>query len=608
MGLAMLAVMVGFQVTAEAKPSGTVRVVANPSNGGTVVGGGTYPFGTRISIHATPNSQWVFTQWNDNVTTATRTVTVPKGTVVTYTAMFQPVPRGTIICSNSPPQGGTITGCGSYPVGQNITLSAQPSQGWTFSQWQDGSSNATVNFTVPAGTYAVTAYFVTNTYGTIAVAAEPANGGTVSGSGTYPVGQSVTVSAVPAANFSFTQWQDGNTSSSRPVTVVLGTTLMTATFTTNAPVLGTINALANPSQGGTVTGTGSYPVGQSVTMTATPNTGWRFTQWQDGNTSASRTVTVQQGTFNFTANFAQYGTITLASEPPSGGTTTGSGTYPVNQSVMITAVASTNWSFTRWQDGNVTNPRTVTVAAGTVLYTATFTTNPPPMGTIACGANPAQGGTVAGCGTYTVGQNVTILAQPAANWRFTAWQDGYTNASRSVPVPPAGTTTTWTASFAQYGTIQVSAEPPNGGTVSGAGSYPVGQVVTLTAAPAANWRFTQWQDGLTNTVRQITVGPGSLLMTGTFMTNTPPVPGSAMLNWTPSALSPDAHTYYLKWGIASKIYTNTLVTNATAVAISGLDTNVTYFFAVQALSTNGNKSPFSCEVAWRYGSSNFCGL
>lgn len=44
--------------------------------------------------------------------------------------------------------------------------------------------------------------------------------------------------------------------------------------------------------GGTATGGGTYETGSSVTIKATPNTGYKFVKWSDGNTNATRTVAV----------------------------------------------------------------------------------------------------------------------------------------------------------------------------------------------------------------------------------------------------------------------------------------------------------------------------
>ena len=44
----------------------TVSVTANPNNGGTVSGGGTYNQGTSCTVHASANSGFVFTNWTEN--------------------------------------------------------------------------------------------------------------------------------------------------------------------------------------------------------------------------------------------------------------------------------------------------------------------------------------------------------------------------------------------------------------------------------------------------------------------------------------------------------------------------------------------------------------
>lgn len=56
--------------------------------------------------------------------------------------------------------------------------------------------------------------------------------------------------------------------------------------------------------GGTVSGGGTYESGKAVTIKATPNSGYRFLRWSDGNTNATRTVTVTANA-TYTAVFEQ---------------------------------------------------------------------------------------------------------------------------------------------------------------------------------------------------------------------------------------------------------------------------------------------------------------
>lgn len=53
---------------------------------------------------------------------------------------------------------------------------------------------------------------------------------------------------------------------------------------------------------GTATGGGNFDEGSSVTITATPASGYLFDQWSDGNTSATRTLTVTEDV-TLTASF-----------------------------------------------------------------------------------------------------------------------------------------------------------------------------------------------------------------------------------------------------------------------------------------------------------------
>ena len=62
------------------------RLIVNPSVGGTVTGGGTYDYGTKVTLKATPSDGYHFVKWSDGDTNPTRTVTVTRS--YTYVAVF----------------------------------------------------------------------------------------------------------------------------------------------------------------------------------------------------------------------------------------------------------------------------------------------------------------------------------------------------------------------------------------------------------------------------------------------------------------------------------------------------------------------------------------
>lgn len=56
-------------------------------------------------------------------------------------------------------------------------------------------------------------------------------------------------------------------------------------------------------EGGTVTGSDMYVAGSTATITAKANTGYKFVKWSDGNTDATRTITVGNTSAVYTAVF-----------------------------------------------------------------------------------------------------------------------------------------------------------------------------------------------------------------------------------------------------------------------------------------------------------------
>jgi hypothetical protein len=91
-----------------------------------------------------------------------------------------------------------------------------------------------------------------------------------------------------------------------------------------------LNVVASPSEGGVVTGSGTYPVGTFLDITATALPGWIFTGWSDGATENPRTVAVQLGGTTYTAEFTA---LYYPPAAPVNGT-------PVNAATNVSAVAT----------------------------------------------------------------------------------------------------------------------------------------------------------------------------------------------------------------------------------------------------------------------------
>jgi hypothetical protein len=109
-----------------------------------------------------------------------------------------------------------------------------------------------------------------------------------------------TVTAVPDNGYHFVQWLDGNTDNPRTFVLTQDTTF-TAEFAHNPVITYIYNAQMGSVSGPTMTATGI--AAENITFKATPNYGYHFVQWNDGNTDNPRTIWLSQDT-TFTAEFA----------------------------------------------------------------------------------------------------------------------------------------------------------------------------------------------------------------------------------------------------------------------------------------------------------------
>ena len=388
--------------TAEFNPySYTITVLAGEH--GSANGGGTYDYGTTATLTATADEHYHFAQWSDGNTDNPRTLLVEGNT--TYTAEFA-IDKFTISATG---EYGYIDGTGTYNYGTTATLTATADEHYHFTQWTDGNTDNPRTVAVEDNaTY--TAEFKPNPYTITVYAGEHGN---VNGSGTYDYGTTATLTATADEHYHFTQWSDGNTDNPRTVSVV-GDATYTAEFKPNSYTI-TVSA----SEHGSANGGGTYDYGTTATLTATADEHYHFTQWTDGNTDNPRTISVE-GDATYTAEFAidQYTITTYAQN----GNVNGGGTYDYGTTATLTATADEHYHFTQWSDGNMDNPRTISVE-GDATYTAEFAID---QHTITVSCAPQQG-MVTGAGMYDYGTQVTLTATANKGYEFSQWSNGVTD-------------------------------------------------------------------------------------------------------------------------------------------------------------------------------------
>ena len=129
--------------------------------------------------------------------------------------------------------------------------------------------------------------------------ASAGEGGSVSGGGTFASGTQVSMTATPSSGYSFSGWSNGLTSN--PLTVTLNSnTIITANFQV---IVNTYALTVTAGEGGTVSSEGGeYEEGTEVPISATPDEGYRFKKWSDGEFRPERIV-ITESDYSLTGIF-----------------------------------------------------------------------------------------------------------------------------------------------------------------------------------------------------------------------------------------------------------------------------------------------------------------
>ena len=229
-----------------------------------------------------------------SVTSAAATLiveTYTPPTTYTISAVVTPVDAGTVTVNGS-------TSPVSIEANSTVNLVATPSSGYRFTGWTSSNgdvafadpSSASTTFTMPADDVTVTANF--EQYYTITVNASA--GGTVDGGGDYAAGSSVTLKATANSGYRFVGWMEGDQTVSTDTTYAFPAN---SNRSLNAQFEKVYTVTVNASGGGTATGGGTYAEGDTVTLTATPDSGYHFDGWN----IVSGTVTIQNNQFTMPA-------------------------------------------------------------------------------------------------------------------------------------------------------------------------------------------------------------------------------------------------------------------------------------------------------------------
>lgn len=128
-----------------------------------------------------------------------------------------------------------------------------------------------------------------------------------------------------------------------------------------------------------------------------------------------------------------------------------------------------------------------------------FTTTQVQYGVISVSAYPNEGGEVGGGGVYEYNHACTVTATANEGYLFTHWTE-YGQMASSSPnytfiVHGNRNLIANFVNNSQNCTISVSANPSNGGTLTGGGQYQQGQICTVSAVANSHYVFQYWSEG-----------------------------------------------------------------------------------------------------------------
>ena len=535
----------------------TIAASANPTAGGSISGAGQIQEGQTCTLVATPNIAYNFVSWtqNGNVVSTDPSYSFEVVDDASFVANFE-MKTFEIVTTASPATYGQALGGNTYNYGAIVNLDAIPSGNYIFANWTKNgevvSTNANYTFTAVdgvAGEYV--ANFTTQLYD-ITASVNPANTGTVAGTGAYSEGQSCTLVATAKIGYKFVNWTKNGVEVSTDASytfTVTGAAAYVANFTELTPywsfnthmqyqATATFEVVLDGvslrhSENGQYYELGVF-VGDECRGAALPAEvpaqlgggciyGMTiYSEQQSGEHLEFRVYNHLVGDeafvdcstdIIFTAN-ANWGNavypqvITLTTDytpryyvttsvaPENGGTVTGAGRFKEGLECTLTATPDIAYNFVNWtKDGQVVSTQanytfTVTEEAEYVANFAIKTFE------ITVSAEPEEQGSVSGAGTYEYGQTVTLTGTPSLGYIFFKWTKNGVDVSTDAEytfTAVDGVAGEYVGHFAtKVFDITASANPTAGGTVSGAGQIQEGQTCTLVATPNTGYNFVNW--------------------------------------------------------------------------------------------------------------------
>ncbi len=281
-----------------------VTLAINSATGGTTTGAGTYDVGTTVPIVETASTGYRTNGWSGSsgiVSPASASTSIVLNSSATISPAF--VQQATLTVNSA--TGGTATGAGTYDVGTTVPIVETASTGYRTNGWSGSSgivSPASASTSIVLNSSAtISPAFVQQAILTV----NSATGGTATGAGTYDVGTTVPIVETASTGYRTNGWS-GSGSIVSPASASTSIVLNSSATITPAFVQ-QVTLTVTSGSGGTATGGGSFDIGSTVPIAATPASGYSFADWtgaSPASTSAGSTTITLTGNLTVAANFA----------------------------------------------------------------------------------------------------------------------------------------------------------------------------------------------------------------------------------------------------------------------------------------------------------------
>ncbi len=292
----------------------------------------------------------------------------------------------------------------------------------------------------------------------------------------------------------------------------------------------TVNLAADPTEAGSVTGSGTFKEGEELTVRAEANEGYEFVNWTEtlietevcedtGEEETTETKVIVSIDLNYTFTIEDDRTLVasfeevqeepesfelqLAADPPEAGSVEGGGTFKEGEEITVRAEANEGYEFVKWslEDEEISTEESFDfiMPGSDVTITATFEAVTP-LYELNLQTSPAEAGTATGSGSYEEGTLIDITLELAGDYIFLNWTENGEVISEDIDFTYTmpGDDRTLVANFEEVQEepesfeLQLAADPPEAGSVEGGGLFKEGEEVTVRAEANEGYEFVKW--------------------------------------------------------------------------------------------------------------------